>query len=856
MSLLHDLDDYKLETQFGKDPDCVLHTSYKSDRARGLRKVAVEEKWIPQDVELGAGTFGTVRLEKQFLDLQQKEAAHRAVKLLNKTQMERKNIDYKKELVALTKFSRSKNIFVVQKSPWWVKIGDFGISKRVSNDDTALHTATGTPHYLAPEVFHYVETGEDEETSSYTNAVDIWSFACVVYQMVALQVPFPNYPISLVKFCKDGAFPEPPLALRTSILGIDFIKKVLVALPQARPSAEDLLEEEWLHVEREERVEMATNSPKTTIDLGSTNDVPEQTTTISNFDNQTDESDQNTQTIRASQPSDNNNYFTPRGILEPARYIMDFVGRGTTIKSEGVSKANPRPSSATRPPSYTDGVRPGEVAYGTVEPQVEPRPEESQSYMARMSTALRRTPSPQQVFDGRRDKTDSNTKQTTSPTRSRSDVTKPVNPERIPTREDEAYKKWMKENLMVSNVSERPTYTRMSRRHTSLESLNAFNMDWILDYDPEYVLVKQKVPEEMQEWLFSHTARLRQRRIMEEDIRRIEDEEGRAYDMQWDMQWRQADEKASTSFDRSRHRHRDPYIIAPPIPPRLVKGENFDGFVPVARTRSPRLVGRQSVGRVVVVDDRPPRAERRQSPREHIVISNDSPSTNKHRHSMDKNWADAYESLQGEIEENGSGRQPSALSPRGYFLLSPSGREMKESSDGFPKKRKTRMPLGLVNTQAIIDLGYAFEREGDVIVIQKALGRAGIDEVIKLSEAYNAAEGYRALSEEQIKLPVRLAVEHHPEKIARLETDIADVDAKTRVLKEGEINKNKRKPRQRRHVHDSDDDQILMTISGSATGGQVMIGGSQFEIPKGGELEIKGGKEGPEFGRGLGYGLC
>ena len=60
----------------------------------------------------------------------------------------------------------------------------------------------------------------------------------------------------------------------------------------------------------------------------------------------------------------------------------------------------PNPDNITRsgPPSYAD-VRPGEVAYGTV-PGPQMRPEESQSYMARMSGALRRTPSPQQVFDG------------------------------------------------------------------------------------------------------------------------------------------------------------------------------------------------------------------------------------------------------------------------------------------------------------------------------------------------------------------------------------------------------------------------------------------------------------------------
>lgn len=58
----------------------------------------------------------------------------------------------------------------------------------------------------------------------------------------------------------------------------------------------------------------------------------------------------------------------------------------------------------------------------------------------------------------------------------------------------------------------------------------------------------------------------------------------------------------------------------------------------------------------------------------------------------------------------------------------------------FPKKGKTRMPARLVSKRAITDLGYVFEEEGDVIVIQKALGRENIDEVIKLSEDYKSSE--------------------------------------------------------------------------------------------------------------------
>ena len=49
------------------------------------------------------------------------------------------------------------------------------------------------------------------------------------------------------------------------------------------------------------------------------------------------------------------------------------------------------------PPSYAGGdLRPGETGFGTTQQ----RPEETQSYMARMSGALRRTPSPQQFMEG------------------------------------------------------------------------------------------------------------------------------------------------------------------------------------------------------------------------------------------------------------------------------------------------------------------------------------------------------------------------------------------------------------------------------------------------------------------------
>lgn len=62
------------------------------------------------------------------------------------------------------------------------------------------------------------------------------------------------------------------------------------------------------------------------------------------------------------------------------------------------------------------------------------------------------------------------------------------------------------------------------------------------------------------------------------------------------------------------------------------------------------------------------------------------------------------------------------------------------------KKGKTRMPKRLVRQEAIMDLGYPFEEEEDFYVLQIALEKEQIDEVIQISETYkNGGESTRLL---------------------------------------------------------------------------------------------------------------
>ncbi len=64
-----------------------------------------------------------------------------------------------------------------------VKLGDFGFAKAVDSKGRCF-TNLGTPHYLAPEQL------DIHNKAGYSNIVDWWSFACLVFCLAAGECPF------------------------------------------------------------------------------------------------------------------------------------------------------------------------------------------------------------------------------------------------------------------------------------------------------------------------------------------------------------------------------------------------------------------------------------------------------------------------------------------------------------------------------------------------------------------------------------------------------------------------------------------------------------------------------------------
>ena len=132
-------------------------------------------------------------------------------------------------------------------SPLWVKLGDFGVSKRVlAEATTTFHTQVSTQGYSAPEV---LGLDSNSETSDYTNSVDIWSLGCVIYELLVGTKLFASEGQVSRYFFGKLPFPEDKLkelSPPTDDLGISLLKSMLLIQPEDRPTAAGALSHRWL----------------------------------------------------------------------------------------------------------------------------------------------------------------------------------------------------------------------------------------------------------------------------------------------------------------------------------------------------------------------------------------------------------------------------------------------------------------------------------------------------------------------------------------------------------------------------------------------------------------------------------
>jgi serine/threonine protein kinase len=154
---------------------------------------------------------------------------------------------------------------------WWVKIGDFGISKRVETGSTALRTRVGTEHFAAPELLGILTLEElrlrtmEPEDLSYSFAVDIWSLGVICFKLLTNELPFPIGWMLSAYVTTGSAFPTEPLTKANASKECqEFVEKAMMRSASQRPAAGQLCASPWLSSTKSRTVTLGDEDVTTT----------------------------------------------------------------------------------------------------------------------------------------------------------------------------------------------------------------------------------------------------------------------------------------------------------------------------------------------------------------------------------------------------------------------------------------------------------------------------------------------------------------------------------------------------------------------------------------------------------------
>ncbi|CAG1966787.1 unnamed protein product, partial [Fusarium graminearum] len=128
---------------------------------------------------------------------------------------------------------------------WWVKLGDFGISKRIGVDPNITTSSVGTMLYMAPELFHV--NSSEILTSDYREA-DLWSLGITIFFILTNAVPFQT-PASTIKFAQNSGEPFPRALLEhygVTEEGQAFIRETLRPEPGTRSNVAMAMDHAWV----------------------------------------------------------------------------------------------------------------------------------------------------------------------------------------------------------------------------------------------------------------------------------------------------------------------------------------------------------------------------------------------------------------------------------------------------------------------------------------------------------------------------------------------------------------------------------------------------------------------------------
>ncbi|XP_072313887.1 serine/threonine-protein kinase Nek9 isoform X2 [Eucyclogobius newberryi] len=150
---------------------------------------------------------------------------------------------------------KTLNIFLTKTD--LIKLGDYGLSKKLDSEFSMAETCVGTPYYMSPELC---------QGSKYNFKSDIWAMGCVLYEILTLTRTFDaTNPLNLcVKIVQGNWTMEVNSDIYSSKL-IDVVYHCLDQDPSKRPTADEVLDQPFIlrcRPELEERVALLNSAMK------------------------------------------------------------------------------------------------------------------------------------------------------------------------------------------------------------------------------------------------------------------------------------------------------------------------------------------------------------------------------------------------------------------------------------------------------------------------------------------------------------------------------------------------------------------------------------------------------------------
>lgn len=147
-----------------------------------------------------------------------------------------------------------ENVLVKSQPPndWWIKLTDFGLSKRVI-ENAGFSAPFGTVEYAAPEILWPDASAScelDELPSQAVFAADIWALGEMTFRMATGQASTFRGPSQLRGYAEGREqFPKHTIEnAGYSLDAQDFISSLIISSYKERPTVTSALDNRWVQV--------------------------------------------------------------------------------------------------------------------------------------------------------------------------------------------------------------------------------------------------------------------------------------------------------------------------------------------------------------------------------------------------------------------------------------------------------------------------------------------------------------------------------------------------------------------------------------------------------------------------------